>query len=333
MQQIERYGVIALLLLLVTVLAVSMWGDDQVTPDPSTPTLASAPAKRRAEASGPQALDTRRAPRRETQDARKNRKARVDEGLPLTPTKRPEDLVRPRENAVRPARADTGQQTRDNVVQREPETMPAPKFQPATQVDRADRIAELQKARTNQPRENLASHATEWGKPGDATTVRSETPPARGETLEKSPTSWTVKRGETLSGIASKALGSAKRWREIADLNPRIDPNRIPVGATLVLPGGAAAPRRAPARTPAKDEPVLASAGEYVVRKGDMLSLIAQRELGSAARWREIQKLNPKINPDRLIVGTVLALPGDSKRAASETLASAAPAPKRSRVR
>ena len=101
MQRIERYGVIALLLLLVTVLAVSMWGGDQVQPDPSTPTLASAPARSRVDESKQNKQQPRRAPRRETPRTQNKNKSRVDQGLPLTPTKRPEDLAIRHENATR----------------------------------------------------------------------------------------------------------------------------------------------------------------------------------------------------------------------------------------
>jgi LysM repeat protein len=66
-------------------------------------------------------------------------------------------------------------------------------------------------------------------------------------------------------------------------------------------PAPTAASRTAPAKGPT-----------YVVAKGDVLSGIAARTLGSAGRWREIAALNPKVDPDRLFVGTVLALPADA---------------------
>ncbi len=49
---------------------------------------------------------------------------------------------------------------------------------------------------------------------------------------------YDVKSGDTLSTIASKQLGSAKRWQEIYDLNrDRIkDPAKVYVGTTLKLP-------------------------------------------------------------------------------------------------
>lgn len=56
---------------------------------------------------------------------------------------------------------------------------------------------------------------------------------------------YTVGANETLAGIARKKLGSAKRWKEIADLNrgKYADPTRIPTGAKIRLPanGGGSA--------------------------------------------------------------------------------------------
>ena len=49
-----------------------------------------------------------------------------------------------------------------------------------------------------------------------------------------------VAAGDTLSEIAQKHLGRASRWREIADLNPRVNPNALQVGMVLKLPQGAA---------------------------------------------------------------------------------------------
>ena len=49
-----------------------------------------------------------------------------------------------------------------------------------------------------------------------------------------------VKRGDTLSKIATGKLGSAGQWRVIAELNGIINPNRIRVGQRLQLPGAVA---------------------------------------------------------------------------------------------
>lgn len=51
--------------------------------------------------------------------------------------------------------------------------------------------------------------------------------------------SYTVQRGDTLGKIAKRVLGSSQKWREIARANPSINPNKLNVGETLVIPGAA----------------------------------------------------------------------------------------------
>lgn len=46
----------------------------------------------------------------------------------------------------------------------------------------------------------------------------------------------TVAAGDTLGQISSDRLGTAKRWREIAELNPGLKPNALRIGSTLKLP-------------------------------------------------------------------------------------------------
>jgi nucleoid-associated protein YgaU len=50
------------------------------------------------------------------------------------------------------------------------------------------------------------------------------------------PSSYTVKKGDTLSGIALKILGDASRWRQIARINKLRDPRKLKVGTKLKMP-------------------------------------------------------------------------------------------------
>jgi 5'-nucleotidase / UDP-sugar diphosphatase len=57
--------------------------------------------------------------------------------------------------------------------------------------------------------------------------------------VTQAPTSsgtYTVQRGDTLYGIARKSYGDGKQWQKIASANPGVDPSRLPVGKTLVIP-------------------------------------------------------------------------------------------------
>ena len=108
---------------------------------------------------------------------------------------------------------------------------------------------------------------------------------------------YTVQSGDTLSGIAQQQLGDASRWPEIFLLNRSIrHPDRISPGHVLTLPED----------TPTQPPPRL-----YIVRRGDTLSGIAQRELGAASRWPELLERNRDVisNPDRIFPNQVLILP------------------------
>jgi len=48
---------------------------------------------------------------------------------------------------------------------------------------------------------------------------------------------YTIQRGDTMAKISKKLLGSSKRWRDIAQSNPQMDPNKLIVGQTIVIPG------------------------------------------------------------------------------------------------
>ena len=340
MQQIERYGVIALLLLLVTVLAVSMWGDDEVGKDQaSTPTLASAPAKRRAE------TPERRAPLRTPAVQRPRRDdSRLTNNLSLSNNQPKATTQRPRNNAPATIRrnqpqANSLQLPKSNVIPVAPARDTAANRDFALADSGKRREVENQR-RAPQTVANPASNLVVTRDPVEKPVrTQPKTTPKKTPTADTTGT-WTVKSGETLSGIAVKTLGSAKAWPKIAAANPKVDPNRLRVGTKLVIPSGDAPAKPAPgAKTqPSPKTPKKApkAAGTYTIQPGDILSRVAQRELGSAQLWPQIVALNPGLNPDRLIVGKTIKMP-EGKQGTRVTerprVASAQPTPKRRRVR
>jgi len=52
---------------------------------------------------------------------------------------------------------------------------------------------------------------------------------------------YTVRQGDSLSKIAKQQLGSARRWKEIAELNNLRDPYKLRLGQKLFLPDDGAA--------------------------------------------------------------------------------------------
>ncbi|NMO52394.1 LysM peptidoglycan-binding domain-containing protein [Actinoplanes sp. TBRC 11911] len=112
------------------------------------------------------------------------------------------------------------------------------------------------------------------------------------------PISYTVRSGDTLSGIAQAQLGDANRWTQIYVLNRAIirNPNQISVGQVFILP----------VKTPVGTIPKV-----HTVRAGDTLFDIAAAKLGNSNRWPDIWMANVTLipNPNRLVTGQVLVLP------------------------
>ena len=131
------------------------------------------------------------------------------------------------------------------------------------------------------------------------------TTPAAVTLADLGPRTYTVQRGDTLSGIAQRELGDPDRWPEIVDLNPQVagHPDLIYAGTVLALP---TPPSPIPTHT-------------YVVQPGDTLSGIAQRELGDPGKYPLIfeasrHTLQPGgvhlVDPDVIDVGQTLTIPG-----------------------
>jgi len=50
------------------------------------------------------------------------------------------------------------------------------------------------------------------------------------------PRTYTIKKADTLWSIAVRFLGDGKRWKEIVDENPGLDPRKLKPGQTVRLP-------------------------------------------------------------------------------------------------
>jgi nucleoid-associated protein YgaU len=127
-----------------------------------------------------------------------------------------------------------------------------------------------------------------------------------------------VVTGETLGEISQKYYGTGKNWKKIAEAN-KVDPSDLKVGQKLTIPV-----IEAPATTTIPAPELASGERTYTVQKGDSYYSIAKKELGNAARWKELEKLN-KIPADDLRVGKVIKLP--AKAAAVEPLAPGPEAP------
>jgi nucleoid-associated protein YgaU len=135
-------------------------------------------------------------------------------------------------------------------------------------------------------------------------------------------TVYTVASGDSLWKISKKVYGDPKHANRIAKAN-KLDPDdNLRVGQKLKMPriegvtmaaGSAAA---APAHAEAAAEtppaaPAAAGAKTYTVQEGDSLWRIASKELGSGAKYPEIEKLNPGVTSKTVLkVGQKLIIPG-----------------------
>lgn len=98
--------------------------------------------------------------------------------------------------------------------------------------------------------------------------------------------SYTVKKGDTLSKIASKYNTTYQR---LADYNGISDPDRIIVGQIIRIPGD-----------------VNSSPTTYKVQRGDTLSEIAIKH---GTTFQKLADYNGISNPDKIITGQVIKIP------------------------
>lgn len=142
----------------------------------------------------------------------------------------------------------------------------------------------------------------------DSSFGREETPPHEPEVVESSlptsPTShsldYTIKQGDRLYTLA-KTHGSTVK--AILGANPGIDPLRLRIGVSIVIPRNAdslqsAAPSNASSEPPANGE-------VYSVEKGDTLIRIARRNGITLQALREANELRS----DRILIGQKLKIP------------------------
>ena len=317
MQSIERYGVVALVFLAVTVVAVIMWDSD----DPATKTAAAADRK-------PAAVPAATNP-----NERGGRVSLRTDNRPNLPLERSQARALPVDPVPEQSR---------------PSTPPA-----GIRPQGPGAGAGSHPVAQDPPRPVAGPTGGDAGRGGGGVvspTNEPPTPPGGHAGRDPAPANlpanvYVVKPKETLSEIAMRELGTWRRWEEIVDLNPGLDPNRMRAGIRLVMPKrgtdspGTAGTSPSPATPAPEGAGQVPSGRTWRVEEGDSLWKIAARALGDGARWGEIATLNPGMNVDRLKLGQVLRLPEEARRqdAAPEdrrvARAEPAAAPRAGRVR
>ena len=121
---------------------------------------------------------------------------------------------------------------------------------------------------------------------GSPSTTPSQPTPQPSQPVQAT-TTYTVKKGDTLSGIASK-YGTT--YQELARINGIADPNKIYPGQVLTISGSA---------KPSSNVET------YTVKKGDTLSEIASKY---GTTYQKIAKDNGISNPNKIYPGQVLKI-------------------------
>ena len=103
-----------------------------------------------------------------------------------------------------------------------------------------------------------------------------------------STSTYVVKSGDTLSGIASRY---GTDYQTLANMNGIANPNVIYAGTTLIVPSNGGGGSSAPA------------AEYYTIKSGDTLSGIASKY---GTTWQNLQQMNGIANPDVIYAGTTI---------------------------
>lgn len=139
-----------------------------------------------------------------------------------------------------------------------------------------------------------------------------DTPRDTGETvsvLSTTPSSYVVKRGDTLSGISKTVYNTARLWRRIAEANHIPDPSRVRPGMVLTIPALTDAERTG--LTSRTTVTLVPGSGErrHKVVTGDTFMDISKKYYGTTRYAKEIMVANRIEDDRRLRVGTLLVIP------------------------
>lgn len=154
------------------------------------------------------------------------------------------------------------------------------------------------------------------------------------------PLKYTIAKNDTLVSLAERYYGDKEQWRVIVKANKGLNPRKLYVGKSIVIPpregAAAAATPHASGSTAAGtsnhssptppagraiSDPKPEGRGSYTVQSSDTLVKIARSQLGDGERWREIYELNrDKLkDPNRVVKGMVLRMPAKTAATAART--------------
>lgn len=282
MQQYERFGVLALLLLVVTLVAVALLGEDPRSPEALAEATAAAEAQSRSA-------------RLQTTTPRGERAVpRIPSGDPRLRSATPRSAAQAQGRRVQRL-ADASAARRSAPQETAPPPCETPLPAPAS-----DEMV-LPEAPRSERWQASAPVAVE-------APMRRPSAPTSGGHSSSEFRSYTVQPGDCLSRILERECGTVRALDGVLALNPSLDPDRIRLGQELRLPLASQA-----SSTPARaalagiQDPVVRDVVR--VREGDTLYGLLKRERGGAVSLEEVLQCNPGLDPNRLQIGQELLLP------------------------
>lgn len=133
--------------------------------------------------------------------------------------------------------------------------------------------------------------------------------PAPKPTPKPATNTYTVKAGDTLSGIAAK-YGTT--WQKLYDLNKKVigsNPNVIKVGQVLTLPTKETVSKPTTTKPSTSKPATTTKTKTYTIKAGDTLTSIGKKY---GVSWQKIYEANKKVigsNPDLIKAGTKIKIP------------------------
>ena len=130
--------------------------------------------------------------------------------------------------------------------------------------------------------------------------------------------------GESFSVIAEWYTGDAENWPYLVKANSKLDPDNISIGATVLIPKNllhtskpmpkefveAVANRHKKEKAQTAKAPPQPSYYYHRVKySGETLSIIAKWYTGDADNWQALTKANPKLDPNRILLGDKIRIP------------------------
>ena len=129
-----------------------------------------------------------------------------------------------------------------------------------------------------------------------------------GSVPEVIPASYKVIKGDTLSQISQKYIGSIKYLPLIMEKNPELRVDQLYAGIEIKLPTRTEVETYKKLNL-AQSRIIPKGASAYIIEAGDTMNKISIKKFGDRSKVKEILEMNPNVDPRKLLIGSLLILP------------------------